>query len=101
MDSVDFNNIRPMYPVFVTNKDLHVMTYVWVPGSSPHQEPLTISIPEGTEISMGWSRLEGGYAMSINTPRKVPDLRGTKNQQWRWFPCMFGDMSYLEHRVSR
>lgn len=102
MTPEEYHLIKPMYPVFVLNKDVQAETYVHFCGATPYANPLAITIPKGTEILPGWTQFpHEGYAMKINNPRQVPGLRGTTNQQSRWFKCTFEDMSYLEHRNMR
>ena len=89
---------KTIYPVFKTNKELKVDTYVWFIGTSPYNDKKQYTIPEGTLLIVHpYSNFGDGYSMRPLHPRKIFKGKGSMN---RWFKCLFSDMEFVEHRTT-
>lgn len=76
----------PVFPVFVTTKDITVDTYRWVPCCDPYSSKKTgVKIPAGTRlVRNAYSNFGDGYSMSFEKP-----VRGDTH---RWFRVNYADM---------
>lgn len=101
MNNREFFNVKnaQVVPVFVTTKELTVVSYAWECGYIPTLHPVEVVLPVGTELyGNGWTNYGDGYAMTAVHPNKT--FKGLKKAQSRWVRVDFADIEYSHHRLD-